>query len=224
MSSSNDMSTDSTAPLPESKHVAYLPMDILTNLDELKIGKRVDREKDYFFPVTFKGKVCHIETPKMLFMFDLKPYRTAGCKYDKYSIHLSLREICREAPEGHNVTNFKYMLENVDLFAMQDMLDEVNNYWSAIRPNYKNEKKPPTLTIKVPSDNKRLRITIVSEDGKEIYYPTIDQFRALFKHRNEVKCIIEMNPIWYANKRFGISYKLIKIQLAEAGRRSIQFR
>lgn len=216
---------------------AYLPMDILGNISELKFGKRVDREPDYFFPVTYHGKTCHIETPKCLFMFGLEKYRNPGGKFDKYSINLSLREICREAENGHNVTNFKYLLENLDLFAQQEIYEDPKFvYFSSVRPNHKDPKKPPVLRIKVPSDAKRLKITIVREDGKEQYYPLVSDFDAIFKHRNEVKCIIELNPIWYAGgkldidpskakpKKFGISYKLIKIQLADAGRRLVKFR
>ncbi len=220
----------------ESKF-AYLPMDILSNIGELKFGKRVDRDSDYFFPVTYNGKTCHIETPKCLFMFGLEKYRNPGGKFDKYSINLSLREICREAENGHNVTNFRYLLENMDLFAQQEIYDDPKFvYFSSVRPNHKDAKKPPVLRIKVPSDSKRLKITIVREDGKEQYYPLVAEFDAMFKHRNEVKCIIEVNPIWYAGgkvdmdpsklkpKKFGISYKLIKIQLADAGRRLVKFR
>jgi len=228
---------DETEEVSEPKFkFAYLPLEILSNISELRFGKRVDRDPDYFFPVTYNGKTCHIETPKCLFMFGLEKYRNPGGKFDKYSINLSLREICREAENGHNVTNFKYLLENIDLFAQQEIYEDPKfNYFSSVRPNLKDPKKPPVLRIKVPSDAKRLKITIVREDGKEQYYPLVTEFEAIFKHRNEVKCIIEVNPIWYAGgnikdlhhlepKKFGISYKLIKIQLADAGRRIVKFR
>lgn len=208
-----------------SKKHAYFPHEILSNLEYLKFGPKIERESDYFYPVTFRGKTCHIQTPKCLYMFGLNKYRNPGGKFDKYSIHLSLREICREAPNNNNVTNFRNLLENIDLFAQQDNFEDPKwKYWSALRPNHKSDRKPPTLRIKVPSDAKRLKITIVKEDGKECYYPLASEFEEMFKHRNEVRCIIEVNPIWYAGSKFGISYKLIKIQLAEAGRRDIQFR
>lgn len=228
--------------LEESKDVeklklAYLPLDILMNISELRYGKRVERGNDFFFPVTFKNKVCHIETPKCLFMFKLEKYRNPEGQFDKYSINLSMREICREAENGHNVTNFKYLLENLDLFAYQGNFDDSRfKFTSSILPNFKNLNKPPVLRVKVPSDGKRLKITIVREDGKETYYPLASEFEEMFKHRNEVKCIIEVNPIWYAGgkqdpdpakckpKKFGISYKLVKIQLADSGRRAVQFR
>ena len=213
---------------------AYLPMDILKSLDELKLCQRIDRDRDYFFPVTFRGRTCHVETPKCLFMFGLTSYRNPGGKFDKYCINLSLREICREAENGHNVSNFKYLLENLDLFAQGDIFDDDKlKYSSPILKNYKSDKKPPVLRVKVPSDAKRLKITIV-KDGKDVYYPLVSEFNELFQHRSEVRCILEINPIWYAVTKdkqtgkdiikFGISYKLIKIQLADSGRRSVQFR
>jgi len=222
----------------ETPYYAYLPMDILYSIGDLKYGKRIDRGEDYFFPVTFKGRTCHIETPKCLYMWKLDKYKNPGGKFEKFSINLSLREICREAENGHNVTNFKYMLENLDLFAMRDDFDnnEMFKYTSPICISYKDTKKPPTLRVKVPSDGKRLKVTIVKEDGKETFYPTIAEFEETFKHRNEVKCIIEVCNIWYAGgridkdpskrkpKKYGISYKLVKIQLADAGRRIVQFR
>lgn len=232
--------------LEESKDVdklklAYLPLDILMNISELRYGKRVDRggpNKDFFFPVTFKGKTCHIETPKCLYMFKLDKYHDPdGGNFDKYSISLSLREICREAENGHNVTNFKYLLDNLDIFAMQgNFSDPRFKFTSSIMPSKKDIHKPPILRVKVPSDAKRLKISIVKEDGKEYYYPLISEFEEMFKHRNEVKCILEISNIWYAGgkqdvdpnkskpKKFGISYKLIKIQLADNGRRAVQFR
>jgi hypothetical protein len=212
---------------------AYTPLEILSDLDDFKLCQRVDRDKDYFFPITFKGKVCHIETPKCLFMFGLSSFRNPGGRFDKYCINLSLREICREAPDGHNVTNFKYCLENIDLFACCDIIDDPKFKWfSAILKNHASEKKPPVLRVKVPSDAQRLKITIV-KDGKENYYPLVSEFNELFQHRSEVKCILEVNPVWYAYTKdkegkeiikYGISYKLIKIQLADSGRRSVQFR
>lgn len=233
----NQSDRESISPKSQKNtNYAYTPLEILSNLDELKLCQRVDREKDYFFPVTYRGRVCHIETPKCLFMFGLTSYRNPGGKFDKYCVNLSLREICREAPEGHNVTNFKYCLENLDMFAQGDVFEDPKlKYFSPILRNHKQEKKPPVLRIKVPSDAKRLKITIV-KDGKESYYPLVSEFNELFQHRSEVKCIIEVNPVWYAQSimkddgktvevvKFGISYKLVKIQLADSGRRSIQFR
>lgn len=224
----------------EKQNLAYLPMDILINISELRYGKRVDRggpAYDFFFPVTFRWKPCHIETPKLLYMFKLDKYMDPdGGKFSKFSISLSLREICREAENGHNVTNFKYLLENMDLFAMQGNFNDPRfKYCSSILPSKKDLHKPPILRVKVPSDGKRLKITIVKDD-KELYYPLATEFEEIFKHRNEVRCILEVSNIWYAGgkqdsdpikarpKKFGISYKLIKIQLADNGRRSLKFR
>src|SRR3954468_12908796 len=122
------------------KKLAYLPLDILNNLEELKYGPKIDRERDYFYPVTFKGRTCHIETPKCLYMFGLNKYRNPGGKFDKYSIHLSLREICREAAHGNNVTNFRKLLEDLDVFAQQESFEDPKwKYWSPIRPNHRSE-------------------------------------------------------------------------------------
>lgn len=203
--------------------IAYLASEILASMEDLSISKTVIRGNDHYTPITYKGKHCQIETPKCLFMFGLTKYRNPDGKYDKYSIHLSLREICRD--NENNVTKFKYLLENLDLFAMQDRFDDPKlKYWSPIRPNHKQERKPPVVRVKVPSDASRLKITMVNEEGKTVYYPLATEFEKVFHHRNEVRCILEINPIWYAGNKFGISYKLVKIQLAESGRRDIEFR
>jgi len=203
--------------------VAYLPKEIMGFMNDLKLNKTVLRGQDHYTTITYKDRVVQIETPKCLFMFGLEKYRNPEGKYDKYSIHLSLREICRDAE--NNVREFRYLLENLDLFAMGDKFDEPNlKYWSPIRPNHKQERKPPVLRVKVPSDASRLKITMATEDGKVSYYPLVSEFEKIFHHRNEVKCILQINPVWYAGNKFGISYKLIKIQLADSGRRDIEFR
>lgn len=196
----------------ETKAVAFFPFEVLEAMEELKVGGREARNNDFFFPVTFQGSRCRIQTPELLVMFGL----TTHCNPDsgtnpipKYSLHLSLK------PVNEDIVIFREWLAKMDEFAMGYKLGN-EQYWSSVRPA-QDAKKSDLLRLKMPLTNnhKRLILDIIDTKGRIHTLPTIQTFKELVKHGCKVKCIIEVNPIWYAGKKYGISYRILKLAIVK---------
>ena len=196
----------------EEKSVAYFPFEILESMEDLKVGQRESRNNDFFFPVTYAGQRCRIQTPVLLVMFGLTSHNNPESEKaptPKYSLHLSLKAVNEE------IKIFNTLLHKMDEFAKEYRLgNEI--YWSSLRPAM-DPKKSDLLRLKIPLTNnkKKLIIDVIDTKGRVHTLPTIQHFKELVKHGCKAKCIIEVNPIWYAGKKYGISYRILKIAIVK---------
>lgn len=208
---------------------AYRPDELLDHMDDFTVGERrvefAAEEMDSFITVNYKGRRCLIETPIATAVFGIKGYKTPGSKTQKYSLHISL---------GHgnvsDMEDFRHLLHKLDDWAAAQYkwatnLDDKSGhtYWSPIRRGGSKSKKPMSLRIKIPCYHQRCNIDLYSARGKCIKNPSIDQVRSMLPHKTQVRCIMAVNPIWTAGKKYGISYKLLKVKVVEEAK-NVEFR
>lgn len=208
---------------------AYRPDELLEHMDDFTVGERrvefAAEEMDSFITVNYKGRRCLIETPIATAVFGIKGYKTPGSKTQKYSLHISL---------GHgnvgDMEDFRLLLHKLDDWASAqykwatDLDDKTGHtYWSPIRKGGAKSKKPMSLRIKIPCYQQRCNIDLYSAKGKCFKNPSIDQVRSMLPHKTQVRCIMAVNPIWTAGKKYGISYKLLKVKVVEEAR-NVEFR
>lgn len=208
---------------PRTSLYAYTSYDLLSHMNDFTVGQsKVQVADDSFITVNFRGKRCMIETPIATAVFGIKAYKNPGSKIIKHSLHISLGTNGSEEME-----EFKNLLYKLDEWAKaknKEIGKHANDiYWSPIRKSSNKDMKPPSLRIKIPCYNKKANIDIYTTKQKCIKSPSIDLVKRLVPHRTQVKCIIAINPIWRAGKKYGISYKLLKLKITEEAK-NILFR
>lgn len=201
---------------------AYHVHELLQQFDEVeRSDTAVQVDKDSFVPVLFRGSRCLIETPVCITIFNLTSYKNPGSDEGRYSIALSLQNI-----NAKEMKEFRELLERFDTWGAKQSTDPHDQYVSAVL--YTDDKKPPFLRVKVPVFKNKVQLEVLDMDGISVATPTVDEFREHVKHRNKVKAIIQVNPIWRSRSsngvmKFGISYKLVKLKVLEEGK-NITFR
>lgn len=196
----------------------YFASEVLYDLENLKLGERQSRGKDYFYPITYKDKPLQIQTPCMLVLWELKPYRNPGSYLSKFSIYLSLSET------ELAMADLNSLIDGIDKEMSEKVHHMPNDFY--IKSSKVNRIKPlheNFLRVKVPNIENTLLIDIETSD-KIIEEPTVEEFKSLIKHRTKVYCILELGGLWFANHKYGVSYQLVKIQLVEASRKKVKFR
>lgn len=199
----------------------YLIHELLDNLEHFHLGERRIRGKsDSFIPITFQDKRCNFQTPPLMVMFGLNTYTTPGTNgVQKFSLHFSLKPADQEMEE---FIQFCYIMDD---FAKEYDLNDCDKYWSAIRENTKDLKKHPVLRVKINcSGESKLLLDMEGIKGDVIRLPTVEEFQKYVSHRSIVRAILEVNPLWYSGKKYGLSYRLLKLQVIENPKALIEFR
>lgn len=203
-------------PIQENNNYALTPYDLIWHMDEFDTGSnQVQIADDSYIPVTFRGKRCIFETPACFTVFGIKGYKNPGSRTQKFSIHLSLG-----ADGTEEMEQFKTLLFKMDDWAMQTYKEKYNCqledvYWSPVRRSLKKKKKPPVLRVKVPCTGKNAGIDLYTANGTRIREPSLEVMRKHIPHHTSAKCILAINPIWKANHKYGISYRLLKIKVQQ---------
>jgi len=185
----------------------YFPYEIAQNMDDFIIAPKVmQNERDYYYPLYFRGFKCKIQTPVMQLMFGIQKFKNPGSDVQKYSLHLSLR--CSDT----ETKQFKTLLREIDNYAKINTNLPPDTYFSPIRHNYANPDLHPVLRVKIPSQEDVLMCDIYTEHTV-LNEPTYNEATEALKHKNYVRCILELSNIWVAGSKFGVSYKLVQIQI-----------
>lgn len=195
--------------MSQTENLPLLPFEVIESIEDFKVGDRHDRNNDCYFPVTYQERRCNIQTPTLYVMFGLSSHKNPGESIQKYSLHFSLKPIDQE------VATFHKMLDCMDQFAAEYKLFDDAEYCSSVRLVEDKTKKSDLFRCKIPTtaNGNKLIIDIIDANKKVWALPTIAEFKKLVKHHTKVKCIIEVNPIWYAGKKFGLTYRIMKMQL-----------
>lgn len=200
-----------------SSSFPWFSHELIYSMDDFKLGERQSRGKDSFVPVTFRGRRCHIQTPVIRVMFGLSSHTIPNDKVPKYSLFLSLKPTDPECKE------FGDLLECMDKFAAEYRLSAKDKYWSSIRDKDKKHTFP-VLRVKINSNTRGLIVDIIDDKNHTLSLPSEQDFKALIKHHTIVKSILEVNPVWYAAGKYGISYRLLKIMVVSKPKAPMAFR
>lgn len=185
----------------------YYAQEVLQSKTDLKRGERIDQNLvDYSYPIFFKNQKLRIQTPPIQLMFPISKYKNPGSNITKYSTHLSLRN------EDIQTKQFIALLKFIDQWALEQIPLPPERYYSPIRYNHANPQLPPVLRLKIANVEDSLLLDIY-KNHEEILEPSVSEATEIMKHRTTIIGIIELNPIWIAGQKFGVSYKLIQLQV-----------
>jgi hypothetical protein len=205
--------------------IIWTVSELLDTLHLLKLKPKVRKGSSFWYPVCLLNQKCRFQTPICSVDLGILKYKYEDSPNQKqYSINLTI--------DNRNQTNynFKCLLELIDTFGVkshnllfptkegvkffskQEVLEEPCwRYFSAIRPNYNDSSQPLSVRVKIPCSKNLLNIQLSYED--QIIEPTLENLEKYIMTGCKVKCILEVNPLWYNKMLCGISYKLIALKI-----------
>lgn len=206
------------------KEVIYQVQEILNNLEDVFVAPRVRERTNFYFPVLFRKLKCRIYVPQSTELFGLLMYKDPKSTVEKYSIHLCMDDSTNELKSFHCLMEYfdKIATMHYNSLKAEDLGFNFNSkafrqfrYYSPLRENRKDTSKPNSLRVKVPCRENVLLCQLYN--GDELLNQDMETFKKYVVPFCKVKCIIEVNPIWYGtytdDYKYGISYKLIAIRV-----------
>lgn len=177
------------------------------------------------------NKTLNIQTPRLVSLFGLNTYKDTNDKITSINITLQFNS---SSDKTNRVDNFLKKIKRLDNL-VKYTANENHKTWlnyhrkipnEALEALYKqslyyrklpdgniDHSIPPTFKIKVPYYNSKLDFTLLDKNNKSIDYD-LEYLQKLIVDRCIMKCII--NPsIYVVDKNFGITYKLVALQVLE---------
>lgn len=170
-------------------------------------------------PITYNGsKMILIQTPVMTAPFGVSEYTPDGAPV-KYSIDLSFKEYennpkvkCflerMKAVDEHMI---KLGVENSPQWFGKTMSREVVEelYRPLVKPSKQPEKYAPTIKLKIrPGRNAENIMNVKAFTSNQEDFDMSE-----FQAGSTIKAIVELAPIWFVNKQFGISMTIAQLEI-----------
>lgn len=183
--------------------------------------------------INFKlnNKVLNVQTPRLLSLFGLNTYKDQNDKITSINITLQFNSI---SDKTNRVDNFLKKIKRLDNLVKYtanqnhktwlnyhrkipsealDALFKQSLYYRKLPDGNIDYSVPPTFKIKIPYYNNKLDFTLLDENNKSIEYD-LEYLEKLVVDRCIIKCIF--NPsIYVVDKNFGITYKVVALQVFE---------
>jgi hypothetical protein len=170
-------------------------------------------EEMFYYPILLQNRKIIFETPILLCLFGLWPYKTEYDKNDKYCIHFSIDDSNQEIKDLHNFLDAMDML-SYQIAQKENLLGKYK-YHSSVRPNYKDPSKKPSMRVKVTAQEMETNIYLEDKENFIMTTKDITDLKQIVMHGKYYKALIEMNPIWFSAKRYGVSYKLLALKIVD---------
>ena len=201
--------------LESNKSTTYFPDEV--ELADCEILDMVIRgPKSWSSRITYKNENLKLQTPIMLTSFDLNAYNYAGQSKDNYSLCVSLDETV------DGVAALKRLIEKIDATTINTFKSKTDGaeFISSIKePKDKESKFPPVLRCKLVSNAKRFKCAIYV-GGKEKHL-NIDECKNLLKKGTKVKLVLQLNPVWKVDNKYGVSWQILALDVVQS---KVEFR
>ena len=190
-------------------------------LDKFVWGDLIRKnENDVCIPLQYDQGPLRIQTPWMKNVFGIQSYSNPGSTTTKYSISLNLK------PVNDEVKAFDNAIRNLESeIQASDLGFKSSEFFSSIRagkPGF-----PDHIRIKIPANKDTLKMKLFigtedkrqdEEDTKPLHKRKINPVplttaKEFIKHGKVMRLVIELNPIWSAGGKYGISWKVIRVQV-----------
>lgn len=180
------------------------------DFSKFELMPRVYRGKDQWsVRVLYAGKELQVQTPKLPCTFDLLPYSYPGSNQVKYSLNVTLD------PTIEGVQEFQQLLEEIDDCAKEvaekDFGIEDCQYDSPIKTP-KLQKYHKHLRCKMVSNSTKFKFKACLDDQTP-FEPTIKVMEQHIKQGRKIEMILQLNPIWKVNGRYGVSWQISRIKV-----------
>ena len=203
---------------------------IVENIEFTK-PKQYSNGKGCAINLKHDNKILNIQTPRLLSLFGLNTYKDSNDNITSINITLQFNS---ESDKTNRVDNFLKKIKRFDNL-VKYTANENHKTWLNYHRKIPNEalealfkqslyyrklpdgnidhSTPPTFKIKIPYYNNKLDFTLLDENNKPIEYD-LEYLQKIVVDRCIVKCIF--NPsIYVVDKNFGITYKVVALQIFE---------
>lgn len=174
------------------------------NAELLKVGDKVihNSRGDWSAQLTYDDLPLHLQTPWLRNVFGESSYTNSNNK-TSYSLSFELRD------DEPSASQFKSFLQDLDTWMKENFKEKLigGEYFSSIRPS-KREDLPDTLRVKLKT--RRGTFDCRYFEGRAATRWDINSNK--IQHGDRCRMVLELLPIWSANKRVGISWKAVTIQ------------
>lgn len=202
---------------------------------DLQLSKPVPYSKGQmsFVNIKYAGKHLYIQTPRMLNIFGLNTYKDE--KTDRIKNVSITLQFASDSDKINRVDNFQKKLSKLDNFIMATANKNHKTWFNyprtlprdALKALYKKTLYhktlpeggidygvPPSFKLKIPYNNEKCNFTLLDENNKPMEFD-LEYLQEKIVDKCYIKCII--NPtIWVMNdKNFGVTYKVVALQIIE---------
>ena len=163
------------------------------------------------------------QTPKMFCPFGANYYNPNNEKIDmpKYSVAFSLKK-----DEG-KINQLRAFLESLDEAIIDEAMKNkawlkllkikkpvravLENVYSGVVKEARDEKYPPTFVAKVPIDwnNSALKLDLYDKSQNNLHV-TFDNIEEMLPKLSEMRALIHVSHIWFVGGKFGVALKLVQ--------------
>lgn len=163
-----------------------------------------------------------IQTPVVAVPFGVTPYQEATTgEIQSYSIDISFRNLDTDP----RIADFLDRMRRMDDVLLEEAVkhskewfgkamskDVVKEFLRKIVKESANGQYPPVMKVKVPLTNGQPTCQFYDENRQPVGIDYITK-------GSTVKMILELSPMWFVNKNFGVTWKLVQAAVMSRPRR-----
>ena len=179
---------------------------------KIKLSDPIKRGNGWSQSFTYNKENLKIETPELVCTFPVNSYKYNDKSTEKFSLTVTLDD------HKDGVGNFKDFIAVIDETVQTTYKDDYKEdepnwtYYSSIKID-KDGKYKPNLRCKMVSNRNRFKCNIF-KDG-EVISDKIEDVRKVVKRGTVVKLILQLNPIWKINKKYGVSWQILGLNIID---------
>jgi len=178
------------------------------NSDNFTIFNSISRgPNSWTSDILYNDKKLVIQTPVLPLTFDLNKYSYPNNNKTKYSITVSLYKHIT------GVEILQEVVEGIDKCIQDTINDEIKKgvtYHNSVHKPI-DAKYPHSLRLKMVSNKTRFKCDILL-NGK-IVSDKIEDVKKLLVKGVKAKYQIQLNPIWKAGEKYGVSYQVLAMDI-----------
>lgn len=186
-------------------------------LDTQKIIKL--KNQSMFVPISYNNKTFYIQTPALRIPFELKAYQ------GKYKLNLSIdksndlflnllnaidKQIRTLVSQNQDLLNTLHIDNSFEIINWEKRLVDSGIFVKSFKTDYEYD---PLFKCKFKTTKKTgdLAVTYTHPDT-EVTPLTLENLHGLLEQNLWISCIIKVKYVWFVNRKFGITYEVIKIR------------
>lgn len=186
-------------------------------IDNLKISQYKDNQKITLS--TTEGKPMRVQTPRLYMPFGISGF-TPAVGNTKWNIDFSLKG---HDEEGNYVRDFYETIQRVEAIVVEAVSEQSEDIFGKkmtveeLLPMFNSNLKhapdrEPKFRVRVDTTiDGEIKSGVFDKDGNNIATDLTDKLYA----RNSGIAIVEMNSMYFLNKKFGVTWKLHQLAVYE---------
>ncbi|KAG7674766.1 hypothetical protein KSW81_006186 [Nannochloris sp. 'desiccata'] len=154
----------------------------------------------------------YMQTINLSCPFGLSTYVDPKTGQKSYSIDVAFKDLGDPHTKGfhdtmlalNHVTLNKAVELSKDWFGKEVPMEMIREFYRPLIRQPKDPRYSPTMKIKIPVDKSGVPTAEIYNEAKERV--SIDSIAK----GSSITCIIELSPVWFVNKTFGLTWKLVQ--------------